>query len=389
MVPIAYNFRNLVVRKATTIATAGGLALVVFVFASASMLGEGIRRTLGRSAQPDVAVILRKGADAELSSSIDEEAVSLLKSKPEVARTGQGQPIGVGELLVVIILPKIGTEGGVSNVQVRGVPDDVFEFRKDARIVEGRPARPGTDEVVIGKGIRGRFEGLEMGRTFELRKNRPVTVVGVFEDGASSHESEVWADLHKVRAAFGRGGIVSAVRVRLTSPDRFDAYEQSIEQDRQLGLDVMRETTYYEKQSEALSLFVTGLGTVIAFFFAIGAMIGAMITMHASVAHRRREIGTLRALGFSRASILFSFLVESTLLALAGGAVGAAASLLMGFVRFSTMNFSSWSEIVFTFDPTPGTIVGSLIFAGVMGIVGGFLPALKAARLSPVQAMRA
>jgi putative ABC transport system permease protein len=390
MIPIAYNLRNLKVRKATTIAAAGGLALVVFVFASVMMLVNGIDRTLGRSAGADIAIIMRKGSDAELSSSIDEQHVGLVSQQAEVARNPQGRPIGVGELVVVIILDKLGTDGGVSNVQVRGVPDNVLDLRPTVRVVDGRPAAPGTNEVVIGKAIRGRFKGLELGETFELKKNRPATVVGVFEDAdGSSYESEIWGDVNSVRTAFGREGIVSAVRVKLVSPDRFDAFKTAVEQNRQLGLEVLEERDYYARQAQDLSIFFKVMGVVIAIFFAIGATIGAMITMHASIAHRQREIGTLRALGFSRFSILTSFLIESAILALFGGAAGAAASLLMGFVRFSTMNFASWSEIVFTFEPSPQIILSSLIFAAVMGIAGGFLPAVKASRLSPIQAMRA
>lgn len=389
MIPIAYNLRNLAVRKTTTAAAAGGLALVVFVFSSVMMLSNGIEKTLGRSGKSDVAIVLRKGSEeSELSSGIDEAHVGIVLSSPGVAKGSNGQPFGIGEIVAVILLEKIGTDGGVSNVQVRGVPDNALAFRPEARVVAGRPAKPGTDEVLVGQAIRGRFRGLDIGQSFELRKNRPVTVVGVFADDGSSYESEVWADVGVIRAAFGREGSVSSVRVKLESASKFDLLKSSIEQNRQLGLTAMRESDYYEKQSEGTSIFVRALGTIIAFFFSIGAMIGAMITMHASIANRQREIGTLRALGFSRLSILSSFLLESLLLALIGGAVGALASLAMGLVRFSTMNFSSWSEIVFTFEPTPGIMIGSIVLAAIMGILGGFFPALRAARMSPIKAMR-
>ncbi len=256
------------------------------------------------------------------------------------------------------------------------------------RIVEGRRAQPGTDEVIIGQRLRGRFKGLELGQSFELRKNRPAHVVGVFTHEGSAHESEIWADLDTVRSAYGRPGLYSAVRVQLSSPRQFEAFEAVVEQDKQLGLDAFREDRYYEKQSEGTSMFVTGLGTVIAVIFAIGAMIGAMITMYASIASRGREIGTLRALGFSRRSILGSFLLEAIVLALLGSALGTLASLLLGTVKFSMMNFASWSEIVFSFTPTAGILLTALIFAGFMGLCGGFFPALQAARISPVRAMR-
>jgi len=387
MIPISYNLRNIRVRKVTSAAAAFGLGLVVYVFASAMMLSEGIERTLGRSASPDVAIVMRKGADSELSSSIEDSKVGIIKADKDVAKSSDGQPLGVGEVIVVIVLDKLGTNG-VANVQIRGVPDNVLSFRNTAKIVEGRAIKPGTDEVMIGKSIRGRFRGLDIGQSFELRKNRPVTVVGVFEDGGSSFESEVWGDVETVRNSSGRDGIVSAVRVKLTNADQFDSYKASIESNRQLNLQVQRESEYYAKQSEGTSLFIRVMGVLIAIFFSVGAMIGAMITMHASVAHRQREIGTLRALGFSRTSIMLSFLVESIALALIGGVVGAVASLGMQFARFSTMNFQSWSEIVFTFDPTGEIIVSAMILAGVMGLVGGFFPALRAARMSPIEAMR-
>ena len=243
--------------------------------------------------------------------------------------------------------------------------------------------------MIIGERIRGRFEHVDLGQSFELRKNRPVTVVGVFTDGGSSHESEIWVDRDTLRSAFGREGAVSSVRVRLESAAKLDGFRVAVEQDKRLGLQVMRETTYFEKQSENLSLFIGVMGSLIAIFFSIGAMIGAAITMYAAVANRQREIGTLRALGFSRISILASFLAESTLLALAGGALGALASLGMGFVKFSMVNFASWSEVVFSFDPTPEILGRALLFALVMGIFGGFFPAVRAARVSPVVAMRA
>lgn len=386
MIPIKYNVKNLVVRKRTTVAAAFGLALVVFVFASALMLAAGIKRTLGRTASPDVAIVLRKGSDTELTSAVEDKHVNLVLA--QAAQVGASRkPPAVGEVVVVILLDKVGT-AGVSNVTVRGVPDDAVAFRPTAKITGGRAPKPGTDEVIVGSAIRGRFKGLEIGDSFELKKNRAVKVVGVFSDEGSSFESEVWADAHTVRQAFGREGYVSSVRVRLDSPSRFDAFKALVEQDRQLGLVVMREGDYFEKQSEATAFILKLLGGMVAVFFAIGAMIGATITMNAQVAGRTREIGTLRALGFSKGSILSSFLLESIVLALAGGAVGAAASMGMRAVKITMLNAGTWSEIVFGFEPTPPIVVGSLVLAVFMGVGGGFLPAVRAARLSPIEAMR-
>lgn len=386
MVPISYNLRNLKVRKTTSAAAAFGLALVVFVFASVLMLSNGIQKTLGRSASSDVAIVLRKGATAEIESVIEESSVNLVLNDTALPAPASG-PRGVSELVVVILLDKIGASG-VSNAQVRGISPDTLAFRSSVKIVEGRAAQQGSDEVVIGKAVAGRFKGLSLGESFELKKNRPVKVVGIFADGGSSLESEVWADIDTVRTSFKREGYTSAVRVRV-QPAAFDAYKTSIESNRQLNMQVLKESEYFDKQSEGTAMFITALGIMIAVFFSIGAMLGAMITMHGAVANRQREIGTLRALGFSKTSILFSFLLESIILSIIGGGIGAIASLAMGLVSFSMVNFASWSEIVFRFEPEAGVIVGSMIFASVMGLVGGFLPAIRASRINPIEAMRA
>jgi len=387
MIPIRYNVRSLIVRKTTTIATALGVGLVVFVLSSALMLSAGIQKTLGVSGQDDVAIVLRKGSDAELGSVLDTASVNTIVGGPGVKRDETGKPIGVGEIVVVGALEKIGASG-VANVQIRGVTSEAIKFRPHVHIAFGREAKPGSDEVIVGERIRGRFKGTELGETFDLRKNRPVTVVGVFTDQGSSYESEVWVDLDTLRAAYGRAGAISSVRVRLDSSSAFDLFKAAMEGEKQYGYLALREKDYLEKQSQGTSRFIDVMATIISFFFAVGAMIGATITMYAAVAHRQREIGTLRALGFSRGSILFSFLLEAVVLAFFGGAVGAFASLGMGFVHVSMLNFASWSEIVFGFEPTPGIILTSLGLAMAMGLFGGFFPAVRASRVSPVAAMR-
>ncbi len=386
MIPIQYNIRSLAERKTTTVATALGVALVVFVLSSALMLSEGITRTLTISGRSDNAIVLRKGSDSEMGSVIDAPQVNLIQSMPGVRKEGTA-PIAIKEVVVALVLEKLGVDG-VTNVQVRGVPDNVFQFRSHVRMIEGRQARPGSQEAIVGKAIRGRFRGIELNQSFELRKNRPVQIVGVFEDGGSSYESEVWVDLDTLRSAFGIEGSVSSVRVRLESPSKFDVFRAAVGQDKRLGLEASTERAHFEKLSEGTAKFVSVTGTLVSVFFAIGAMIGAMITMYAAVASRQREIGTLRALGFPRTTILLSFLLESILLCAIGGAVGTLASLAMGTVRFSMVNFASFAEVVFEFKPTPGIIVTSLVFACVMGLLGGFFPALRAARTSPVTAMR-
>jgi putative ABC transport system permease protein len=386
MVPVRYNLRSLAVRKTTTFATGLGIALVVFVLAAALMLSAGIKKTMATSGSPDTAIVLRQGSDNELGSLIEEPNVNVVLAAPGVKKEG-ATPSGVGEVIVVAAMPKLGAIG-VSNVQLRGVTDEVMKFRPEIKMVAGRAAQPGGDEVVIGERLRGRFNGLDLGQSFDIKKNRPVTVVGVFESGGSSYESEVWVDRDVLRAAYGRQGHVSSVRVHLDSASAFDGFQASVEQDKRIGLMAQRESDYYEKQSEGTSKFIGAMGTLIAVFFSMGAMIGAMITMYAAVANRQREIGTLRALGFSRLSILVSFLLEAMILALGGGVIGAIASIGMGYVHFSMMNMASWSEISFSFDPTPSILTTALVFAAAMGLFGGFFPAIRASRVSPVAAMR-
>jgi putative ABC transport system permease protein len=313
--------------------------------------------------------------------------VPLVLAAPGVKKDERAQPLGVAEIVVVGAMDKIGTKG-MTNVSIRGVPEDVMRFRPEVHIVAGRPPRPGTDEALAGSRIRGRIKGIDLNQSFDIKKGRPVQVVGIFDAGGSAYESEIWVDREILRQAYGREGVESSVRVTLESPSKFDAFRAGVENDKRLGLQALRETAFYEKQSEGASIFVGALGTVVSVFFAIGAMIGAMITMYAAVANRQREIGTLRALGFSRTSILTSFLFEAVVLAIIGGAVGAAASTAMGLVNFSMVNFASWSEIVFSFDPNPQVIVTALVFACGMGIIGGFFPAIRAARTSPLKAIR-
>jgi putative ABC transport system permease protein len=386
MIPIAYNLRNLRVRRSTTAAAALGLGLVVLVFALVMMIANGLRAAMQRAADPDVAIVLRKGASVEMMSWIDEANIGMIAAGPGVAHTAKGQVASVVELVVLLLLDNV--RGELSHVTVRGVPDDVMAFRPTVTMLEGRAAQPGTDEVIVGKAIRSGFKGLGLGETFELRKNRPMKVVGVFEDHGSAFESEIWGDRSVIQSAFGRDGIVSSVRVRLESPDDFDRFKASIEANRQLNVSTMRDSEFYAKASRGTALLVSVTGFLIAILFSIGAVIGAMITMHEAVAQRQREIGTLRALGFSRRQVLASFFVESIALALIGGIIGIAASLLMSLKRMTMMNFATGSDLSFKFESTPQILVTALVIASVMGILGGLFPAVRAARMNPIQAMR-
>ncbi|HEY3498687.1 MAG TPA: ABC transporter permease, partial [Polyangiaceae bacterium] len=258
MVPLSYNVRSLMVRRATTFATAFGIGLVVFVLASALMLGSGITKTMVSAGRDDNAVVLRKGADNEMSSSLEVKTINLIAAAPGVKRGTGNTTLATGEVVVVIAQDKLGgTAGQISNILVRGVPEVAMQVRPEIRVVDGRPPRPGTDEVMIGRGLRGGFRGMEIGESFELKKNRPVKVVGVFEAGGSSFESEVWADVDTTRSSFGREGLVNSVTVRLDSPTKFEAFKTTMESDKQLGLQAMTEKKYYEKQSQGTAIFIT------------------------------------------------------------------------------------------------------------------------------------
>lgn len=386
MVPIKYNLRNLAVRKRNTLAAAFGLALVVWVFASAQMLSTGLAKTFTRNSNKNVIVVVRKGATNEIQSSISAPDAKIAISQAEQVGAS-AKPAGVAELSVVILLPK-ADGAGEGNVPVRGTTEDSFKFRPTVKVIAGVMPKPGTDEVIVGAGIHRRFQGLDIGQTFALRKNRPVKVVGVFSDAGSAYESEVWADLETVQQSFGRAGGLTTVRVRLDKAESFQTYKSVIEGDKRLQLIATPEPDFLSKESRGTVATLGFVGNLIAFFFALGAMIGATITMNAQVAGRTREIGTLRALGFSRSQILFSFLLESLVLALAGGAIGAVAAVAMSAIKVEMTNQGTWAQVVFGFEPTPQIVISSLVAASFMGLMGGFLPAIRAARVLPIQAMR-
>lgn len=388
MIPLSYNLRSLAVRRSTTIATGLGIGLVVFMLAAALMLSAGIQRTLVSSGRADNAIVLRKGSDGELTSGFDTNTAKLILNDPRVQHRASDAPLGAGELVVVLALEKLDGERQIANVQVRGISEASLALRDDVRIIAGRAPQPGMDEVMLGRAIVGRFANFELGKSFELRKNRPLKVVGVFQAEGSSLESEAFTNLETLQTSFGREGLVSSVTVRLTSPTAFEAFRANMETDKQLGLEAARETSYYAKQSSNTSLFVRVLGILTAGVVAIGATIGAVITMSAAVAQRRREIGTLRALGFPRTQVLLSFLFEALALAFSGGLVGLGAAMLLTFAKFSMMNFSTWQEITFKFVPAPEVLLVAIGAGCGMGVLGGFLPALRASRVSVIDALR-
>ena len=386
MVPLRYNVRSLMVRKVTTLATAIGIALVVFVFAGAGMLKEGVNAAMVSSARSDTVIVLRKGSDAELASSLTNDQINLLRGHSAVATGAPGG--GVIPEVVLVMTPEVADGSGISNVAVRGMSADGYKFRPEFKITQGRAPTPGTNEVVVGKGINGRFKNISVGKTFEMRRNRPLVVVGEFEAGGSSYEAEVWGDLDAISAAAGRKSAASSARVRLTNPSAFDGYRAAIEADKRMNLKVMREDEYYEKQAGQTRDFLGFIGKLFAALFSFAAMIGAAITMNGAVAHRTKEIGTLRALGFSKLAILFSFLFEAILLSLIGAVLGLVLVQLLSLFTFRTMNFQTFSEIVIHFKTSPAVIGGALFFSVLMGLIGGLVPAIRAALVSPIEAMR-
>jgi putative ABC transport system permease protein len=385
-IPLNYVARNLVARRLTTALTAGGMALVVYVFATVLMLSAGLQQTLIATGQDDNVVVIRRSSQTEVQSGIARSQAGIVESLPQIALAADGRPLVSKEPVVLINLPKRGT-GKAANVVIRGVTAAGLVLRPQVKLVEGRMFRPGTAEVIAGRSIADGFQGAGLGETLRFA-SRDWTVVGVFDAGHTAFNSEIWGDAEQMLQAFRRTSY-SSMLFRLNDPGQFDAVKTAIENDPRLTLEAKREKRFYAEQSEALSKFISYLGTSISIIFSIGAVIGAAITMYASVASRTGEIGTLRALGFSRGAILAAFLGEALLLGLIGGVVGLAGASVMQALSISTTNFQTFAEIAFSFTLTPGIIVASLVFALAMGFIGGFLPAARAARMKIVDALRA
>ncbi len=385
-IPFSYIARNLWVRRVTTLLTAGGMALVVFVFATVLMMGEGIRATLVATGQPDNVLLLRKGAGAEINSGIERAQAAIVESLDGIATDGEGRRLVSKEPVVLINLPK-RSNGKPSNVTVRGTSALGMALRPQVRMVEGRMFRPGTSEIIAGRSVASGFRGAALGETLRFAQ-RDWVVVGVFDSDKTAFDSEIWGDAEQMLAAFRRP-VYSTVVFRLAGPDGMARLKDAIEADPRLKLDVKAETQFYEEQSQALATFIRILGLSLSIIFSIGAIVGAMITMFAAVAQRVGEIGTLRALGFRRGAVLVAFLAESLLLSLVGGVVGLAAASAMQAVDISTTNFQTFSEIAFQFRLTPAIVGQTLLFALAMGFVGGFIPAWRAARLNIVDGLRA
>lgn len=382
---LTYSLRSLWTRRMTTILTISGIALVAFVFAAVLMLANGLEKALVQTGSADNAIILRKAAQAELQSQIDREAASIIVTQPEVMLTTEGKPFAATELYVLISLDKV--TGEVSNVTVRGVGKESIALRPQVKLIEGRMFTPGTREIVVGRNAEERFKGCQIGGILKFG-NASWTVVGVMDANGSAFDTEIWADVEQLMPSFGRP-VFSSVTVKLRSASEFETFKMRIENDRRTNfLEVKTEPGYYLEQSEMMATFIRILGILVTVIFSIGAIIGAMITMYAAVANRTVEIGTLRALGFKRRSILAAFMVESLAIALIGAVIGLGASSFLQLFVISTLNFGTFSELAFSFDMTTGVILSTVIFAMAMGFFGGLLPAARAARLRIVNALR-
>lgn len=383
---VSYSLRNLLARRMTTVLTAGGMALVVFVFAAALMLAEGLRSTLVQTGTPGNALVLRKGSKSEIESVVERGVASLVETRSEIARDADGSALAASEVVVLINLAKRGT-GEASNVMLRGIGQKSLALRPQVRLVSGRMPRFGSSEIVAGEGVARRFKGAGLGEKLRFGM-REWTVVGIFDAGATGFNSEIWGDVDQFMNAFRRNAY-TLLLVRLVSEDSLGAFRNGVEADPRLKLDVKAEAVFYAEQSEMMAKFLKILGVSLTAIFSIGAMIGAMITMHAAVAGRVGEIGTLRALGFPRRSILTAFVLEALFLGLLGGAVGLLAASGLQLFTISTMNFQTFSELAFGFSLTPGIVFLSLAFGTGMGLLGGLIPALRAARIKIVDALRA
>ncbi len=387
--PLSYSIRNLRRRRLTTILTVAGMALVVFVFAAVLMMAAGLQKTLVETGSPSNVVVVRKGSQSEVMSAIGREKAAIVEMLPQVAAGEGGRPMMAREVVVLIALKKQGEEkaSSHSNVVVRGIQAPSLSLRHQVKLAAGRLPRHNSSEVLVGNSIAQRFQGVGLQQTLKWG-GRTWMVVGIFDAGNTGFASEIWGDVDQVMQAFRRP-VYSSLIFRLKTPDAFDAAKDAIEKDPRFTLEARRETKYYKDQSEMMAKFLRILGTTLTVVFSIGAIIGAMITMYSAVASRTPEIGTLRALGFRRRSILLAFLTESLLLGCLGGLIGLFFASFMQFLTISTVNFQTFSELAFRFTLTPGIIIESMIFALFMGFLGGMLPALRASRLKIVDALRA
>ena len=383
-IPLAYNVRNLAARKVSTLLTALGIGLVSWVFIFTLALAGGFQSALQSTGSRENAIVVRSGSTAELTSIIDRESAAAIESQPEIARATDGQPLATHELVVLWNLAR--KNGTSTNVVVRGVTAKSFALRPKVRLIQGRMFQPGLEEIVVGKLANERIAHCSIGDRIKLAGHQWV-IVGVFDAGGTSFDSEIWGDVELFMPVFDRP-VYQSVTFRLDEPSHFAAIQKRLEADPRMSVKVVHEDEFYAAQSATLAALLRGLGLFVTLIMALGAIFGALNTMYAAVGSRTKEIGTLLALGFSRGAVLVSFLIESVLLALFGGLLGCLLALPVNGMTTSTTNFASFSEIAFRFQVTPQMLLAGMIFAAVMGAVGGFFPSRNAAKRVIVEALR-
>jgi putative ABC transport system permease protein len=389
MVPLKYNIRSLRARKVGSLMTVLGVGMVVWASIFAFGLSAGLDRTLEIAADPLDVIVLRKGSTSEAVSAVTEAAAREIKALDGIATDSSGNPLAASELVVFAYLPRRGSTQPV-NVSVRGVEPMSRQLRAGMQIVAGRDFKPGLREAIVSRAMSERFQNLGLGNRFKVEGGE-FEVVGVFEAGGGAVESEVWTDQRVLAQLANRTGAMSSLQLRAVSQEDKQRLINRIENDEQIDLGAITEEQYYAEQAKQSSL-IKVVGYMIAFFLTIGAMFAVSNTMYGAIASRAREIGTLRALGFGRTSILTAFVLESLVLCLAGAALGCLAALavtfILGGIQTGTMNAGTFTEIAFSFDFGPAVLLQGALLAIVMGLIGGLLPAIRAVRMKVVNALR-
>jgi len=386
-IPFAYNYRSVMQRPVSTALTALGIGLVVAVFVAMLALANGFIAALVKTGSSDNVLLLRRGADSELSSGIPRDAISIISASPHIATGTDGRPLVSPETYIVLNIPRAGgDEFAVANVVARGVSDKAFEVRRNIKVIEGRRFASGQSEICVGAKLAGRFANVNVGDVLRF-SNRDWKVVCRFTADGSSFESEIWGENEQFQNVF-RGQSFQDVAFRLKDPGGFDEAKRAFLADQRLQVDAHRESEFYASQSELLGNILRFLAIMITSIMAVGAVFGAVNTMYASVSSRTPEIAVLLTLGFQPRSVLASFLTDSALIAFVGGVIGCLLALPINGVVTSTTNWASFSEIAFAFRVTPALLLAGIIFAVAMGIVGGFFPARRASKLPVIQALR-
>jgi putative ABC transport system permease protein len=385
-IPLIYNVRSVRARWTSTIVAVLGIAGTVGVFVAMLSLARGFKATLVASGSPDNALVMRAGSSSEMMGGITLDSIKVIQDAPGVARGSNG-PLITQDVVGVMPIPLIST-GTDANVQIRGVSPNVLEIRKFVKMSQGRMFNPGMSEIVVGKNASKTYSGLTVGNKIDMAGGH-WEIVGVFDANGSAFDSEIWTDSRVLNDILKRpSNIFQSATVHLESPSSFQALKDSLTSDPRLNVDVTREIDYYAKQSTTMTTLITVLGGLVAAIMAIGAVFGALNTMYSAVAERGREIATMRALGFNAYSVVFSFLVEALLISFIGGVIGCLVVLPLNGLTTSTMNFQTFSNLAFAFKITPELLVKGVIFALVMGVVGGLLPAVRAASLPVATALR-